>query len=643
MKAIRRFYRYLVALISLEVILWGLINLARSTVAGETLGGGVDQLARSLSLILVGLPVFLLHWLPAQREARQDEDERNSRLRALFLYGALLATLIPLAQNTLALVDHLWLRGLGLPARDAFVGQTQSWMDNLIAILINGVAAGYIFSVERQNWKDLPEQEAFVQTRRLYRYIWVLYGLAMLVFGVSQVLEYVFTLVETIGTGPQAELANGLSLLIVGTPLWVFAWLRVQTSLDQAGERDALLRTVLLYALRLIGLGGILIPAGIILDTLLSVVLGQRLSRIEIVTEISPPLSAAIPLAGVWFYYRRNLQLDLTILPKSSQRDGLRRIYQYILVVMGLAATFLGGHMLLSYSIDGTLSDPELDTTLLRERLSAAISTLVVGAPLWGFVWFPLSAKVARQDESGDRSRRSTARKVCLYLILFAGVIGVMGSGGGLIYELLSALLGDPSANLLRKALKLSELLVLFGLLLGYHWHVLRTDLRLAERSLAERQAEFPVLVLASEIGDFTKTLVDALRREAETLPVAVHLVEHGVPGEDLAGAKAVLMSTELIASPPEAIRLWLQDFDGARLIIPAKAKGWHWVFGGGYDLSRRARQAAKMVRQLAEGEEPQQPGELTAGKIILYIFVSLLAIPFLFSLVAMLLSPGFD
>ena len=62
MKTVRRLYFYAVALISLEVVLWGLINLLRSII-DQTVGGGAEALASALALILVGLPIFLFHWL----------------------------------------------------------------------------------------------------------------------------------------------------------------------------------------------------------------------------------------------------------------------------------------------------------------------------------------------------------------------------------------------------------------------------------------------------------------------------------------------------------------------------------------------------------------------------------------------------
>src|SRR5512140_3365148 len=107
MLTVRRVYRYLVAFISLEVVIWGAVSLGRSIACGgNALCGQATTLALGLAGILVGAPFFLVHWLLAQRLARRDEDERASGIRAVFFYGVLLATLLPIAQNLLAFLDH---------------------------------------------------------------------------------------------------------------------------------------------------------------------------------------------------------------------------------------------------------------------------------------------------------------------------------------------------------------------------------------------------------------------------------------------------------------------------------------------------------------------------------------------------------
>jgi hypothetical protein len=195
-------------------------------------------------------------------------------------------------------------------------------------------------------------------------------------------------------------------------------------------------------------------------------------------------------------------------------------------------------------------------------------------------------------------------RRSYLYLVLFAGVMGVMFASGGLIYQLISAALGESSVDRLLTALQLVVVLLLFAAVLAYHGWELRRDNRQIERFLMRRRAQYPVLVLAPADAEFADRLVAALERESPGLPVAVHPIDQGAPDETLSAAKAVILPGELLARPPEALRLWLQAFDGPRLVLPTQAQGWIWLSTGGQSLPAHARRAARLVRRLAEGED---------------------------------------
>src|SRR5512146_1434917 len=126
MRTVRRLYVYGVAFISLEIVIWGAIGLGRSIFCqGRSLCGAGANLTQGLAAILVGIPFFLVHWGLAQRSARREEEERASGVRALFLYGLLLATLIPIVQNIIALLDHLALQLAGLTANQAMFSPNQ--------------------------------------------------------------------------------------------------------------------------------------------------------------------------------------------------------------------------------------------------------------------------------------------------------------------------------------------------------------------------------------------------------------------------------------------------------------------------------------------------------------------------------------
>ena len=53
--------------------------------------------------------------------------------------------------------------------------------------------AAYFWNILKVEWRTLPETENFAEIRRLYRFIWMLYGLLMIIFGAQQALDYAFT------------------------------------------------------------------------------------------------------------------------------------------------------------------------------------------------------------------------------------------------------------------------------------------------------------------------------------------------------------------------------------------------------------------------------------------------------------------
>src|SRR5260370_10867566 len=59
-----------------------------------------DAVSLSGATALVGLPVWLLHWLWIQRRARADPDERTSTLRRLYLYVVLGGALLVMGVST---------------------------------------------------------------------------------------------------------------------------------------------------------------------------------------------------------------------------------------------------------------------------------------------------------------------------------------------------------------------------------------------------------------------------------------------------------------------------------------------------------------------------------------------------------------
>lgn len=626
MKTVRRLYFYAVALISIEVVLWGLINLLRSII-GQTIGGTAEVLARALALTVVGLPIFLFHWLWAQRLAARDDEERTASLRAIFFYGILLGTLIPFVQNLFALVNRLLLTAAGLETGRALLGGGGTVSDNLIAIVINGLVALYFWSILRAEWRMLPDTENFADVRRLYRYIWVIYGLLMTIFGAQQILRYIFFVpAGMLGEMTRETVMNGLALLLVGTPLWVYSWGVVQGSLVDEQEHDSNLRLAFLYILALSGVITVLTTAAMVLHTLLEALLGAAVSGTDMVNKIGGPLSIGVPLAAVWTYHARWLGLHIDSIAEPVRRAGMKRIYRYILSVVGLGGTFIGVAQLLYFIIRFFTGGSLVMGDTLRSDLSRSLAVIAAWLPLWLLSWRGLQGEVEQAGDAAEHARRSVVRRAYLYLALFAGVIGGMFVAVMLVFELVNtALTGHQQGDFLTRALNDLQLLVLFGVLLGYHLTVMRRDGRAAAAALAGRQKAFKLLVVDSG-KSFGQSVRAAVARVAPHMPVTV------AARQPRGRFDAMIVSGSRLLAGSQ----WVYKFRGTRIVVPDEADGLRWA--GGIDANA-IHKAALTARQLAEGQLPPQRPRRAGWMVVVYVGAGIFGLELIMLVLSLILS----
>ncbi len=253
MKTIRRIYFYLVTAISVELLAWGVINLLRSIFRTGLAGGQSESLSIGLAQILVSIPIFIVHWLVVQKDAAKSEEEQTTVVRAMFLYGILLGTLVPVVQNILAFVNRLLLDTTGVSRLTALVGSSQSASDNLIAIGINLLLAAYFYSILRKDWQFSSDPANLIDLRRIYWYFWMLYGLGMTVLGVQQLIQFMLRKAVMISPDILAGLLNPVTLLVLGVPIWVYTWMTIQRSITRAEERNSTWRVGVMYFLVLAG------------------------------------------------------------------------------------------------------------------------------------------------------------------------------------------------------------------------------------------------------------------------------------------------------------------------------------------------------------------------------------------------------
>ena len=621
MRTIRRLYFYLVALISIEIVLWGLVSLLRSIV-DQTISGGADALAQALALILVGVPIFLVHWLWAQRASARDEEEKTATIRAAFFYAILLGTLIPVVQNLLSFLDRSLVQVTGLGVERAFpaFGQ-QTLADNLIAILMNGIVAFYFWNILRSEWAMLPEKENFTEVRRLYRYIWMLYGLLLTVFGTQQILRFLLYIPSDVLGDLGREIAvNGVALLLVGTPVWAYSWQIIQNSLADPAEMGSTLRLGILYLLALGGVITVITAAFMVLKAILTWLLGADWTFKDFLQQISNPVSIGLPLGLVWAYYGYWLKRHIDAVGDRVRQAALRRLYNYILSLIGLVVAFIGVTSLFRFIIDMVTGRGILMTDSLRGTLASSIASILVGLPLWLTMWQPMQSEALTQGEMGDHARRSVLRKTYLYLVLFVSVIGGMGTAVGLVYQLIRVVLsGNTGTDFLSTVLNLTQLLFLFSVVLIYHLNVLRMDGASTADALAEKQSGYSVLIVDSGNG-----FVDSTKAALTKLGSKVQVVVTNPDQRPEGNFNALLLNGSLAVDAPD----WIRSFNGNKVLVQDEAKDIVWT--------EDALQAAQSIQQLAEGQEiHKQKTARSPWMIAVYIFAALFMLQLLFLLLA--------
>ena len=143
------------------------------------------------------------------------------------------------------------------------------------------------------------------------------------------------------------------------------------------------------------------------------------------------------------------------------------------------------------------------------------------------------------------------------------------------------------------------------------------------------------MLVFESHGTGFAAGLVDAIKKASSSIPVAVQPIEQGVPdGTNV--IQAVILPSSLAIDPPEALRVWLKNFTGFKLVIPINQKGWYWVSA---DSRYNPSAAAQIIRQLSEGQEVRATKGNSALQTTAFVFAILFGIQVLFMIFGLGLS----
>ncbi|MFM7172695.1 MAG: DUF5671 domain-containing protein [Caldilinea sp.] len=448
--AVRRFYVYLVAFVSQIFVLVGVIDLIDLIGRMWLQSGGILQgtfvrsaTARSIGMLAVATPLFLVHWWLGQR-FREDPPERASVLRKLFLYGSTAVSLGLLLANLYPIIrDLTWLIA-GVPVRSVELWPS-GWLTWGSTAGIGAGLLGYWHRVLVADGDQGREQRGARFVRQLFLLVAGLFGLGLAVWGARTLIQLGLQVAVDRWSGALDQewwhlpFGGAFSQLLVGGWLWRVNWQQWRQMIDiDRHEGQAALRRIYLYLSVFSGAALALTPAALLLREALLMALGSGGGTLaELLEQMVEPTSF-IPIGVlVWGGHWALLRRETDAYGDSGQSAMVRRLYAYLVAAIGLALLWTGAvqviHALLGSWLTGDLWD---------DPLATGLSLLAVGAPVWTIFWRRVQS-IAEAAE-GAQERDSWPRKVYLYGVALVGALVLLSTLAQALYRVLLTLLGEP-------------------------------------------------------------------------------------------------------------------------------------------------------------------------------------------------------
>lgn len=468
LSTIRRFYFYLVALISSTAALIAIDGLV-SALADAWLGGNAiytlnspgyvrRTIAESAGLLIVSVPIFLIHWELIRRRFA-SAAERGAAMRKFFLYGA-----SAIALGWLLVRGNQLLQGISVLAFGGSVEGSSilpaAWLYLAVMMAVSGGLFAYWQHVARTDG-DYGYEIALAATwRRVFFAGAALIGLAMLLVGSAGIFS---TLIESAldswapsisGAWFATQLGSAVSLFLIGAVTARWAWMTWQAiAHTNTEEEQSTVKRIFLYVGTLGAAVATLVPVSFILrDLLLWLFRGMEQPWYELIDGQALALGfipAALTLWVAFRDYLHALESAQTTSPVDlHEANTIRRIYYYVVAATGLTLVWLGSVRVVQVGLDqlfesGVVATPDF----WQLPLATGLSLLIVGLPVWLVHWYAVQKIARREDEEGAAERSSLPRRIYLYGVAFAGAILILSYLAQVIYRLFLYGMGGNAAE----------------------------------------------------------------------------------------------------------------------------------------------------------------------------------------------------
>jgi len=450
---VRRFFQYLllygliiVVALGLSGLLGRLLDRATLVVADQT------DLARSVSFVVVGIPLYIFLALWTRRKLIADPTEAKSFGWGFYITATSLTSLVI---AIFALHDVVsWAIGIhnySGPSIARFIvwgalWSTHWWLDVHLTPTLNS---------------------------RFHHLVGSLIGLGTVVIGFTDLLIGVTERLLRLGgdalyVGNADPILNGAITLAVGIPVWFLYWIRTYAK----SNRDPLW---LAYVL-LVGVGGGLVMAISFASTVLYNVLVWFLGKpgsldASIYFQNSPPAVAAACVGIiVWWYHHAVLDEQ-----ERATRSEVRRVYEYLMAGIGLLAAAGGLTMVLVALVEAVTGTAAIvGGSGAINTLLAAATLLVVGGPVWWIFWRRIQSAIKK---SPSQEHASPTRRVYLFLLFgIGGVAAVIALLVGVFLLFDDIFKGNFGADTFHRMRYSIGVLITTCDVAGYHWMIYRAE-----------------------------------------------------------------------------------------------------------------------------------------------------------------------
>ena len=549
-----RAYIYLVALVAIHMVVLGTANLIR--VGAEILlqapSRGFEglpfvfvdynqpslvyrsQFSLALALAMVGGVGWVVHWGIATRVVRRVPAERRAGVRSFYLNLVDLVTALLCLGFGVAFLSGLINGLLGQPFFGKSNGVAQiAWnprfdgpylaqmVGQMSMVLVAGAVLTYHLLAGRADRRIVAVGGMAATLRRLRVYLLSGTGLALFTINLAGILGSIwrYRFPEARSTYELAgALVFSLAFVPPGLALWLGSWLPAQglvggVGLEADGERESLIRRLLLYSVVLISGAAALIALAIMVSDLVRRLLGDN-SGAPALHAAGRPLATILVFGAFWWLYRRAIENDATLQRSAERGATLRLLYYYAICAISMTIVAVGAAGLVgvigSRFVTGHDNHPPSETALY-------ITLLLVGIPTWSLHWLAVVRRIAAGGDAAAAERRALVRRAYLYLAAFGGIATLLVAGSAVAFRFLNGLLlGSLAVSEWHTIWHLSVDAAVGLAVFVFHFAIVRAD-RAATASLAvpeaqEREHRIMVVVRAASPELAQAMLADALR-----------------------------------------------------------------------------------------------------------------------------------